>query len=66
MYEIETKIFLAVLNRTRRWLDLQMRKGIIDKDEIFVCMVNNKPVSFIYQSAVEKIINHRQNKEVTN
>ena len=60
MCEIETKIFLEVLNRSRRWLDLQMRKGIIDKDEIFVCMVDHKPVSFICQSAVEKIINYKR------
>lgn len=60
MYEIETKIFLQVLNRSRRWLDLQMRRGIIDHEEVFVAMVNHKPVSFICQSAIEKIIQSKK------
>lgn len=59
MYEIETKIFLKVINRTRRWLDLQMRKGTFEKHEVFVCMVDHKPVSFISGSAIEKIINSK-------
>lgn len=60
MYEIKTEIFLRVINRSRRWLDLQMRKGIFDKGEIFVCMVKHRPVSFICGGAIEKILFNKQ------